>query len=226
MNKKGGNIEKEDVRLLDAHVILTVTVCVFIGALFVLCMIFFGMQIETRAQKAIESSKVAEDTDIIGVSYESLTVPYLPSGTTEQDSLIYKLSGGKSNDYYVIKTKTEYDTIVAQVKDMNAHLTDASYAIEGSMEVDENYFQSGYIVVFSIASEGLRGARVSSITRDENYSLTAEIRYARDYSLEKYIGAAMFVKVPNIQPKVITVNYGITNYVGPNDKVDDGPILN
>ncbi|MBP5633667.1 hypothetical protein J6X13_01895 [Candidatus Saccharibacteria bacterium] len=224
MNKKGG----KDVQSFDvnASVILTVTICFIIGALFVLCMIFFGMQIQTRAQKIANGSKVVEDTDIIGVSYESMTVPYLPSGNTEQESLIYKLSGGKSNDYYVVKTKSEYDTILAQVKDMNTHLADATYAVDGSLDVDENYFQSGYIIVFSIASEGLKNARVSSITRDEKYSLTAEIRYARDYSLDKYVGAAMFVKVPNIQPKNITVNYGISNYIEPGAEADDKPVLN
>ena len=37
--KKGGNNETEDVRLLDMRVLLVTLICIFMGALFILCMI-------------------------------------------------------------------------------------------------------------------------------------------------------------------------------------------
>lgn len=218
--KKGGSSEKEDVRLLDAHVILTVLICVFVGAIFVLGMIFFGMQIEKKVLSEGTETSTASDVDIIGVSYETMNVPYLPGGNTEEASLLYSLTGKKDASSYVIKTKAEYDSILTQVKEANRRLGESgvNIATSGSLQLDEEFFQSGSVILFSVASDGLRNGYVSSLTRDEKYAITAEVRYAWGIENQQYIGMAIFVKVPNIQPKDITVNYGTAAQTDPEVK--------
>lgn len=217
MKKKGGDNQKEDVRLLDARVVLTVIICVFAGMLLVLCLIFFGMQVERKALTSGETKQTNSDVDIIGVSFESMNIPYWPDGNTEETSLLYNLTGNKEADHYVIKTKAEYDTVLNRVNNANLKLAEKGIKIasSGSLQVDEDYFRSGSIILFSVASNGLRNGYVSSITRNEKYALTAEVRYAWGIETDAYVGMAIFVKVPNIQTKDITVNYGAAMYADP-----------
>jgi len=77
-----------------------------------------------------------------------------------------------------------------------------------NLDVDSDFFASGSVILFNVESEGLKSARLSSLTRDQNYNLTAEIRYEQVYADEpEYVGFAMLVKVPNIQPKAVLANY-------------------
>lgn len=211
MNKKGGE-KKEDVRLLDARIILVTLICVFMGALFVLIMIFFGMRMEHTALTSTgNKTSLVEDVDIIGVQSEISVIPYSPD-TSSADAILRKYcKEDKDCDNYVIKNKSEYDEIVAELEAKSIKLQSENskfMAQSSSFEVDSDFFASGSVILFNVESEGLNSARVSSITRDQNYNLTAEIRYDQSYlDTPNYVGYAILVKVPNIQPKVVLTNY-------------------
>ncbi len=211
MVKKGGD-KKEDVRLLDARIILVTLICVFMGALFVLIMIFFGMRMEHSAlTSSSNKASVIEDVDIIGVQKDVTVVPYRPDANTG-DAILHKYcKDDKDCDYYVIKSKSEFDQITSELDAKNAtlHNEDSRYELQTSyIDADNDFFASGSVILFNVESEGLADARLSSITRDQNYNLTAEIRYKQQYKEQpNYIGYAILVKVPNIQPKAVFVNY-------------------
>ena len=211
MTKKGGET-KEDVRLLDARIILVTLICVFMGALFVLIMIFFGMRMEHSAlTSANGKTSLVEDVDIIGVQYEENVIPYSPD-TSSADAILRKYcKDDKDCEYYVLKSKSEYAEIASEIESRSNALQQANYRYQAeapTLKVDSDFFASGAVILFNAEGEGLKGARISSITRDQNYNLTAEIRYEQQYSdTPEYVGYAMLVKVPNIQPKAVLANY-------------------
>ena len=65
--------------------------------------------------------------------------------------------------------------------------------------------------MFSVEGRGVSNGRVSSVTRDADYGLTVEIRYSQDYASTDYTASAMFVKIPNVQPKELEANYMLEN---------------
>ena len=211
MTKKGGD-NKEDVRLLDTRIILVTLICVFMGALFVLIMIFFGMRMEhTALTSSSNKTSVMENEDIIGVQYDHVTIPYSPD-TSSADAILRKYcKDDKDCEYYVIKNKAEYDEITTELETRSVALQQKNFrymAQAANLDVDSDFFASGSVILFNVESEGLKSARLSSLTRDQNYNLTAEIRYEQVYADEpEYVGFAMLVKVPNIQPKAVLANY-------------------
>lgn len=211
MAKKGGD-NKEDVRLLDARIILVTLICVFMGALFVLVMIFFGMRMEHAALTSPNNqTSVMENEDIIGVQYDHVTIPYSPDDSSADAILRKYCKDDKDCEYYVVKNKAEYDEIATELETRSVALQQKDYrymAQAANLDVDSDFFASGSVILFNVEGEGLKSARLSSLTRDQNYNLTAEIRYEQVYADEpEYVGFAMLVKVPNIQPKAVLANY-------------------
>ena len=213
--KKGGNNETEDVRLLDMRVLLVTLICIFMGALFILCMIFFGMQIESKHINNVNSSNTSvENVDIIGLSYEAVSKNYDPESNRTGTPILEELNGGEEKGYYVIKTKEEFDSIFSRIQNRNFKLAGEHENFTpnyDTLDVDENFFASGSVVLFSVEGRGVSNGRVSSVTRDADYGLTVEIRYSQDYASTDYTASAMFVKIPNVQPKDLEANYMLEN---------------
>ena len=219
--KKGGNNETEDVRLLDMRALLVTLICIFMGALFILCMIFFGMQIESKHISNInESNTSVEDVDIIGLSYDAVSKNYDPESSKDGTTILDELNNGEGKGYYVIKTKEEFDSIFGRIQNRNFKLAGEHENFtpnRDTLDVDESFFASGSVVLFSVEGRGVSNGRISSVTRDAKYGLTVEIRYSQDYASTDYTASAMFVKIPNVQPKDLEVNYMLENTT----KLDD-----
>ena len=185
------------------------------GALFILCMMFFGMQIESKHINNVNSSNTSvENVDIIGLSYEAVSKNYDPESNRTGTPILEELNGGEEKGYYVIKTKEEFDSIFSRIQNRNFKLAGEHESFtpnHDTLDVDENFFASGSVVLFSIEGRGVSNGRVSSVTRDADYGLTVEIRYSQDYASTDYTASAMFVKIPNVQPKDLEANYMLEN---------------
>ena len=196
--------QAEEAKSFNAKIIFIAIASVLLGAAFVLSLITFGMS----AQRKFDSENAAQQqkskvVSIIPVEYEAADFEFgfVVDGTLDEDKNLesIELIGGKKGDvYYVINSSDK--------------LKNALDALEltGKYEIDASFFKSGSVVAVPIDGFGYTiGTDVKSVVRDENYNITIDIDQTNvmtDDVAVAYTGRLVLVKLPNIQPKQVTVN--------------------
>lgn len=216
--------KSEETKSFNTKIIITAIVSVLLGAAFVLSLITFGMNVQRKFDndnaKQRENNKVIS---IINLEYEETSIGYsfmdygkYENGTVSPQT-VEKLGGNKGDSYYIVNSN---DKLASTLK-IIGH--------SGEYEVDANFFKSGSVIAVPVENDGgFINCRVKNVVRDESYNVTIDIEYEDnmldgadnvdavedeevdeaddDSILVGYIGQLVLVKLPNIQPKLVTVN--------------------
>lgn len=202
--------QAEEAKSFNAKIIFIAIASVLLGAAFVLSLITFGMS----AQRKFDNENAAQQqkskvVSIIPVEYESADFEFgfVVSGTLDENTpTSIELIGGKKGDvYYVINSSDKLKNTLDALE------------LSGKYEIDADFFKSGSVVAVPIDGFGYTiGTDVKSVVRDENYNITINIDQANLMTDEvdasesndvaiAYTGRLVLVKLPNIQPKQVTV---------------------
>ncbi|MBR5419256.1 hypothetical protein IK110_03345 [Candidatus Saccharibacteria bacterium] len=184
---------------VNLKIVISAVFSVLLGAVAILALINFGMNVqkkfdnenrEQQAQNRIES--------IIAVDYEVDTFRY--SGLLGDETLKDKLGLSGEEKAFIVDSK-----------DKLSQVTEAITGIDGSepfYQVSDTFFNSSSVIVVPVEAADLNGAKVKSVTRDENYNIQIDIEKDEELDTKtgKFNGRAIFVKLRNIQPADVTVN--------------------
>ena len=202
MSEKGGN-KAEQESLISLKMILTAIVGVLLGIVFVLTLIFTGVIVgEKYRDDRVKHTQKEHVADVVAVNYDWKNYKYYPaidgdSGADEYTSLIRML--GSDKNYLIIESQSDYDKVVSTIASLGGEIT------KDDLNLPENYFYSGSLVLITAEMRGLSEFKLNSITRNENYDLRIDV--SKTAASEYYnVGAeAILIKIPNIQPKVVEV---------------------
>ena len=109
---KKGELKKDSKDYLNYKTILTTMLCTLVGVLFILCLIFVGMEMASKDRRSIFTSN---DVEVIPVYYEQQQVGYeIEDWQISQDTdtpYIFSDFNTKyyGKDYAVINSKTQLD---------------------------------------------------------------------------------------------------------------------
>ena len=203
MSEKGGK-KAEQESLISLKMILTAIVGVLLGIVFVLTLIFTGVIVGERYRDdRVEHTQKEHIADVVAVNYEWKNYKYYAAidgageGSQEFKSLFRML--GTDKDYFVIESQTDYDKVVSTIASLGGEIT------KDDLNLPENYFYSGSLILITAEMRGLSEFKLNSITRNENYDLRIDVSKT-DASEYYNVGAeAILIKIPNIQPKVVEV---------------------
>ena len=208
MSEKGGEkANKNDLTAVDSKIILTTIICVFLGAVLVLGLILFGMEVNSRYLGSLDSDPTPVDnvTEVIAVRHETKTFTYNPGVDTNGSDRMYssydtllKKIGGK-NGYYLIKSSSEYDKVINEIK-----LLSGREGID-SFEIDNDFFNSGSVILITAEKPGLSYFGINSVTRDGDYNIYINTSSVDANDTINVEGKAILVKIDNIQPKYVEV---------------------
>lgn len=200
MSEKGGK-KSADVEMtkVDAKVILTAIIGVFVGALVVLILMFIGMRVNENYHLNLSNKKGGESevvTSILPIKYETMAVSY---GNNKEDAAktLKKLGDKNGSGYVVIKSNSELTNVLDQLK--------MKGAVVDGIKVEDNFFNTGSIILINGEAKGLSHFGVETITRDQDYNIYIETSIVAANDVESVSGKAIMIKVDNIQPKHVEV---------------------
>ncbi len=222
MSKKGGKHSNKNVKqagqgetaeqkcsikhAFDTKVIFTTVICFLAGAALVLGMVLFGMEANQRynAMVAADENAVKSDViDIISVKYETLSFSYDVDDTkladpsaSKQQTLLKKL-GCIDDGYCLIKSNSEYQDILSEIKKFGGQLS------EDDLVLDEDFFNSGSVILVVSEMPGLSNFSINSITRDGSYKLYIDTSSIAANDTVDVTGKVTLIKIENIQPKQV-----------------------
>ncbi len=192
--------------MLDAKVILTTVICFLAGAALVLGMVLFGIEANQRYNAMIQADENAAKSDvidIISVKYETLSYSYdvddtaLADPTASKQQTLLKKLGCIDDGYCLIKSNSEYQNILSEIKKFGGQLS------ENDLVLDEDFFNSGSIILVASEMPGLSNFSINSITRDGSYNLYIDTSSIAANDTDDVTGKVMLIKIENIQPKQI-----------------------
>ena len=167
---KKGELKKDSKDYLNYKTILTTMLCTLVGVLFILCLIFVGMEMASKDRRSIFTSN---DVEVIPVYYEQQQVGYeIEDWQISQDTdtpYIFSDFNTKyyGKDYAVINSKTQLDQLMQ---------TAASVAGETDFhDMDSSFFETGSVIAVALEKKDYYSYNISSVTRDENYNLQINV---------------------------------------------------
>ena len=219
MKKQGGaqKTEKQEAVAkgstfegINQKTLLFVIAGILFGAIFVLILIYFGMQMakvdilgEAADQKAATTGTVIS---VIPVTTTVSTYTYAPAATQlatgDFKSGLFQNAGCGKENYAVIKSRDELDDLVQALKSEN--ITSGSL---DSIDTDDSFFVSGSILAIDYEAKGLSALATDGIVRDSNYDLTLTLVGSVDESSNVVTGHLALFKIANIQPTNVTLDY-------------------
>ncbi len=204
MSDKGGKENKANKEsLIDLKMILTAIVGVLLGAIFILTLILTGVIVNERYRNIrAEHSQKEKIADVVAISYDTKNYGYYPAvngggDDTDFKSLLRML--GTEKDYLVIQSQSDYEKVVSTIASLGGNITTSD------LDLSENFFYSGSLILLTAEMEGLTEFKVNSITRNESYDLRIDVSKNTKSDVYGIGGEAILVKIPNIQPSVVEV---------------------
>jgi hypothetical protein len=207
MSEKGGtSANKNNSTVIDTKVVLTTAICFLAGAAIVMGLILFGMEINKKYMALVDGDPALTDkdniTEVISVKYDSASYSYRPEVNADSSenqepkyyTLLKKLNCEK---YCLIKSNTEYEDAINQVNMLGGRTE------EHGLQLEENFFNSGSVILITSEMEGLSYFGINSITRDGDYNIYINTSSIAANDTTNVEGDAVFIKIENIQPKYV-----------------------
>ena len=186
----------------------TTAVMVFFGAALLLTLIWIGVKMGTSKLFVPETKETEQISEIIDVDYDAIILSY-DMGEREQNkektgNLLREY--GVSENYVVIKSMTQLERL-QKIHDENSPST-VNFA--GAMNIDSSFFDSGSVIAITDEANYSNIRSVSSVFHDENYNLSvtlSKMSFTTDAMITNLCGDLVLIKVENIQPKKVQVNF-------------------
>lgn len=212
MGEQGGESEerpkKVSVNYVDSRIIITATIVLLLGIIFVLVLILFGIhasQNYSHKEPQTPLINTAEPADeSILVEYEELSTNY--SAAQEKpnsvvNSLMHKY-GIDDAEYAILHSAEELDDFVNTINTMNTEgATPFIYSL------DPDFFKTGTVIVISKEGVGLDNVAIDSVSRDKNYNIHIIGHYTSSRDVTTVSGRLSFLQIQNIQPKTIELKW-------------------
>ena len=185
---------------VDFKIVISAIFSVLLGAVAILALINFGMNMQRKFESETKNQEARNRVEsIIAVDYEADAFKY--SGLLGDETLADKLKLTENEKAFIVDSKDKLTQVI-----------EAITGIEGTepfYQVSDGFFNSSSVIVVPVEGAGLDGASVKSVTRDENYNIQIDIekKEQTDATTGKFNGRAIFVKLRNIQPADVTVNF-------------------
>lgn len=182
---------------VNYKIVLSAIFSVLLGAVAVLALVNFGMNVQRKFDGEVEAEEKKEHiTEIIAVDYQADTFGYtvLEGG----ESLLKKLEVGENESSYTVISKDELGKVTEAI---------AGYGGASPFyQIEDSFFNSSSVIVVPLETAGLTDLQVKSVTRDENYNIQIDLASTKDKSIADVSGRVVFVKLSNIQPSYVTIN--------------------
>ena len=183
---------------------------VFTGAALILGSISFGMNVQRNIDERNGKTGGSGDISVIGVDYSSELFNYVYGGGygTKEDvanepknKLLKRIGASEDDNYYIIDSSSKLDNVKSAISYYAG--SNINYSVES------NFFYTGSVILVNKEAYGLSGLKVRSVSRDGNYNIQIDVdeTYGNDNVLDGGNGSALLVKVGNIQPKSVKVNF-------------------
>ena len=182
---------------VNYKIVLSAIFSVLLGAVAVLALVNFGMNVQRKFDGEVEAEEKKEHiTEIIAVDYQADTFGYTVLEGSE--SLLKKLEVGENESSYTVISKDELGKVTEAI---------AGYGGASPFyQIEDSFFNSSSVIVVPLETAGLTDLQVKSVTRDENYNIQIDLASTKDKSIADVSGRVVFVKLSNIQPSYVTIN--------------------
>ncbi len=182
---------------VNYKIVLSAIFSVLLGAVAVLALVNFGMNVQRKFDGEVEAEEKKEHiTEIIAVDYQADTFGYTVLEGSE--SLLKKLEVGENESSYTVISKDELGKVTEAI---------AGYGGASPFyQIEDSFFNSSSVIVVPLETAGLTDLQVKSVTRDENYNIQVDLASTKDKSIADVSGRVVFVKLSNIQPSYVTIN--------------------
>ncbi|MBR5669620.1 hypothetical protein IKX12_00880 [Candidatus Saccharibacteria bacterium] len=182
---------------VNYKIVLSAIFSVLLGAVAVLALVNFGMNVQRKFDGEVEAEEKKEHiTEIIAVDYQADTFGYTVLEGSE--SLLKKLEVGENESSYTVISKDELGKVTEAI---------AGYGGASPFyQIEDSFFNSSSVIVVPLETAGLTDLQVKSVTRDENYNIQIDLASTKDKSVADVSGRVVFVKLSNIQPSYVTIN--------------------
>ena len=209
MDEKGGNQEESkgniSTNYVNSRIVAMVAIAVVFCAVFITGLVVFGMRFIEIGKERPDRPSAQLPSESIEIKYEKTASGYLPadrgSDVAYKSSLLHSI-GIDSDEYVIIKSTSEMQKFVSAVNELNEFDDD-----KFSYKVEEDFFESGAIVVIAKEEVSLSGICINSVHRDENYNIIIDASYSTENDTMEYGGEFVLLKIQNIQPKSVAVNW-------------------
>ena len=210
MSEKGGNTQNN----VDIKLIIGTFIAVLAGAVFILGLVYLGIQLSTRdfTKRITDASQQGGEkiVELKSVAYETQYGFYnIPDDADYGNYLIQQYDSESGFHRYVkIESMTQLRDFMLQYNKLKQSPND----IIATLNIDESFFGSGSVIAVVFEDQGLTSASIDSVTRDENYDITISAHSAAPLDTTTPSGIVAFIKVANIQPNNITLNFNQDYY--------------
>jgi hypothetical protein len=209
-----GNIEKtsdeavcEDCSTSKGKIFGITAVMVVFGAALLLTLVWVGINIGTSSIFNPEVEETEQISEIIDIDYSSVSLSYgLGDKEPSQSQAGYLLqSYGVTENYAVIKSLSQLERLQKLYRAQYA--SDANFA--ELINVDASFFTSGSVIAIARESNSAEDLTISSVFRDEKYNLSATLKSepVNGGGQNGLRGCLVLIRVENIQPKKVNVNF-------------------
>ena len=202
--------ERNEKRIEESNkikIIVTAVLTVLLGFAFILALVNFGMGVQrdfdNKQSKEKESEKVVS---ILGVNFSSESLYYpvtllADDANMQPKNALFSAMGINEDDaYYLIDSPDRLDKVLTAIKTLGGDTK--SYAVE------ENFFQTGSVILVNSERADLATIEAVTAARDEDYNVQVDVKVSTSEAVKKddrLNGGAVLIKVPNIQPKKVDV---------------------
>lgn len=232
MGEQGGenNETPKDIskNYINSKIILTTVVVVLLGAVFLLALVFFGMQISEKYNQGIETpDQPAANQPVletIKVDHEDVSTTYIPDqnqSSEYKNSLMHKY-GVDDAEYAILRSESDLEDFVETINStLGEGVTPFVYS------VGNDFFSNGTVIAVAKEDAGLTSATVDDVYRDEDYNIHLSGHYASPSDTTSLSGIVTFIQIQNIQPKTVDLvwNDSQTYNVDPHDVTEKKPIV-
>lgn len=186
----------------NIKIAVTAVISVLFGAAFIMALILFGMRVQNNMDARKEERKREEEVITINsVDFDTISFSYKVPGQGDdyENYLVNTIKKGTDSNYLVINSNTVLEDV------LNA-LRGASGDNNISYTVDENFFNSGSVILVTQEGAKLSSFEAMTVTRDAQYNLQIDANAKYDESnIGDVKGYAAFVKISNIQPNSVEI---------------------
>lgn len=207
MEEKGG-ATKKDGKYIESHHMLLIFMIVLNFVVLVLCLVFLGMQLYRReeniANMELENQSGEYIIEIKPLRFDTLGKASYESASANQNGGSSIIDGTVVDgaEYKIVNTGSELANVLSAIRNSATVAQGLDY-----VNVDESFFETGSVLVVAIEEKGLENFQIGKLTRDENGAVTVVANYTANSEIENTYGSVVILKVENVQPKSLTLDF-------------------
>ena len=231
MGEQGGedNETPKDIskNYVNSKIILTTVVVVLLGAVFLLALVFFGMQISEKYNQEVDTPEQPTTNqpvlETIKVDHEDISTTYIPDqnpSSEYKNSLMHKY-GVDDAEYVILRSESDLEEFVETINStLGENATPFVYS------VGNDFFSNGTVIAVAKEDAGLTKATIDDVYRDEDYNIHLSGHYASPSDTTSLSGIVTFIQIQNIQPKTVDLVWNNSQaQVEPYDVTEKKPIV-